>query len=95
MKIKLVEFLYFYLMPEMTLDHPMSPGGGGDGAEGRTGMLGMVQRSPSKAGQASNARKTTRSVEEKQAMLGRFLPNVDAFVEELGRNSPFGSTGTA
>ncbi|KAL7773114.1 hypothetical protein CFE70_003078 [Pyrenophora teres f. teres 0-1] len=84
-KVKLLEFLYFYLMPEVPITGP--------------------QRSPSKLANAFErrgstatgdegrgaTRKNTRSQEEKQHMLGRYLSNVDALVEDLQESAPFTS----
>ncbi|RYP87428.1 hypothetical protein DL770_004766 [Monosporascus sp. CRB-9-2] len=95
-KLKLVEFLYFYLMPEV----PSVPSAGAArddvpqrspskpaktfsspnrGAEGKSGR----PRSP-----ASEA--TTRSQEEKQALLGRHLNSVEELVKDLRQSTPFG-----
>ena len=76
MKLKLVEFLYFYLMPET----PASTAGGGGG--------GRHQRSPSKIG-AEDA-EGTRSTVEKQALLGRHLSSVEDLVKDLRNCTPFG-----
>jgi hypothetical protein len=85
-KVKLLEFLYFYLMPESPASSP--------------------QRSPSKLTNAFERRGSTatsddgggatrkhiRSQEEKQNMLGRYLPNhVDDLVEDLKETAPFNS----
>lgn len=84
-KVKLLEFLYFYLMPETPVASP--------------------QRSPSKLANAFERRGSTangddgggvskkniRSQEEKQYMLGKYLNNVDALVEDLQESAPFTS----
>ena len=93
-KLKLVEFLYFYLMPET----PSIPR-----ADARDSMPAMLQRSPSKLakafGNAPSGRKRrssdsepdfTLSSEEKQALLGRYLHNVDDLVRDLTAHTPFG-----
>ncbi|EPE10206.1 cell division control protein 14 [Ophiostoma piceae UAMH 11346] len=93
-KLKLVEFLYFYLMPET----PSIPR-----ADVRDSMPAMLQRSPSKLakafGNAPSGRKRrssddepdfTLSSEEKQALLGRYLHNVDDLVRDLTAHTPFG-----
>jgi hypothetical protein len=86
-KVKLLEFLYFYLMPETPAP--------------------SLQRSPSKLAAAFDRRtssangddgggaskKNTRSQEEKQYLLGKYLSNVDALVEDLQESAPF--TGVA
>lgn len=84
-KVKLLEFLYFYLMPENPVANP--------------------QQSPTKLANAfdrrrnsvngddggSASRKHTRSQEDKQYMLGKYLNNVDALVEDLQESAPFRS----
>lgn len=93
-KLKLVEFLYFYLMPEV----PSIPR-----ADARDSMPAMLQRSPSKLakafGNGPSGRKRrsnddepdfTLSSEEKQALLGRYLHNVDDLVRDLTAHTPFG-----
>jgi hypothetical protein len=94
-KTKLVEFLYFYLMPENSrvLPHPTinaSNAGvlGGRGKElvaaferNRRESVGGVER--------SNIDKT-RGAEEKQKLLGQYLGNVQDLVEDLrGGAGPF------
>lgn len=91
-KLKLVEFLYFYLMPET----PSIPS-----ANGTTSVPAMLQRSPSKLagafGKAEAGRKRadseseiTRTTEEKQGLLGRYLSSVDDLVADLRESTPFG-----
>lgn len=94
-KLKLVEFLYFYLMPEMPTIPPVAA------SAPNTAVLGL-QRSPSKlsgafaksytaAGDNPTVRET-RTTEEKQKLLGRYLSNVEDLVEDLKETAPFGST---
>ena len=85
--MKLVEFLYFYLMPET----PYSGTGSRHSSSG-------LQRSPSKRleGRYSNGtgegiKEATRTTEEKQRLLGRYLPNVEDLVEDLRESAPFGA----
>lgn len=84
-KVKLLEFLYFYLMPETPAP--------------------ALQRSPSKLASAFDRRSSTangddgggvakkniRSQQDKQHLLGRYLSNVDALVEDLEESAPFTS----
>lgn len=89
-KMKLVEFLYFYLMPETPYCRLSGRGSGG------------LQRSPSKRAGAFPARSEsgagagreveTKSTEEKQALLGRYLPNVEDLVEDLRESALFGAS---
>ena len=93
-KLKLLEFLYFYLMPEAPAPVASAP---------NTAM--GLQRSPSKLASAFDRRSSTvsgdapsgsdrsniKSQHEKQHMLGRYLSNVDALVEDLQETAPFTS----
>ncbi|KAI1113069.1 putative cell division control protein [Nemania sp. NC0429] len=94
-KLKLIEFLYFYLMPET----PSIP----SAAANRDSMPGLLQRSPSKlvkafsnaGGRDENGRprsageSATRTQEEKQALLGRHLNSVEELVKDLRQNTLF------
>ncbi|KAI1380755.1 cell division control 14, SIN component [Hypoxylon crocopeplum] len=97
-KLKLVEFLYFYLMPEV----PSIP------SASNSALPALLQRSPSKlakafaftnggASRGSDAGRPrsagdgeTRCQEDKQALLGRHLNSVQELVEDLRQNTPFG-----
>lgn len=98
-KFKLVEFLYFYLMPETPIYTT-----GHDVSAPNPAALGL-QRSPSKlagprprsahASTANNGDKEGRNIrltDEKQALLGRYLNNVEDLVEDLKETAPFGAT---
>lgn len=83
-KMRTVEFLYFYLMPETP------QGVNGDGVNGG------LQRSPSKKLNggvlpAHSREAETRTTEEKQALLGRHLSNVEDLVEDLRESAVFGA----
>lgn len=91
-KLKLVEFLYFYLMPET----PSIPR-----ADSTISVPAMLQRSPSKLAGAFNrtdmgsrrradSESDTRSTGEKQELLGRYLSSVDDLVSDLRESAPFG-----
>jgi len=93
-KLKLVEFLYFYLMPET----PSIPSAGATDS-----VPAMLQRSPSKLAGAFNGNNAgggrkradsegadTKTTKEKQALLGRYLSNVDDLVVDLRESAPFG-----
>ncbi|RDA93599.1 hypothetical protein CP533_6135 [Ophiocordyceps camponoti-saundersi (nom. inval.)] len=92
-KLKLVEFLYCYLMPET----PSIPR-----ADQRDSVPAMMQRSPSKlvgAFAAQPKRKKTVSstettmtltTEEKQGLLSRHLSSVEDLVKDLRNSAPFG-----
>lgn len=94
-KLKLVEFLYFYLMPET----PSIPRLAGR----RDSLPDMLQRSPSKLagafGGADAAQKRGRtdgeaggtlSTPDKQQLLSRYLSNVEDLVKDLRTCAPFG-----
>lgn len=91
-KLKLVEFLYFYLMPET----PSIPR-----ADQRDSVPAMLQRSPSKlagafGGENRRNSKTeqqedgTLSTAEKQQLLSRYLSSVEDLVKDLRNCAPFG-----
>ncbi|KAK7403817.1 hypothetical protein QQX98_010414 [Neonectria punicea] len=91
-KLKLVEFLYFYLMPEM----PSIPR-----ADQRDSVPGMLQRSPSKLAGAFSAEsrskrsgsvegEITLTTEEKQGLLSQHLSSVEDLVKDLRNCAPFG-----
>ncbi len=88
--MKLVEFLYFYLMPETPTT--MTVNGDSTGAPAIS-MAERLQRSPSKrfegVGGDDGGTKTT---EEKQGLLGRYLNNVEDLVEDLRETAPFGAS---
>ncbi|KAK1146483.1 hypothetical protein N8T08_002912 [Aspergillus melleus] len=97
-KLKLVEFLYFYLMPET----PLILNGAAVNAPNTA--MGGHQRSPSKlaapvsrsvhapAQTHAKAPRDTRTTDEKQSLLGRYLNNVADLVEDLKETAPFGAT---
>jgi hypothetical protein len=91
-KLKLVEFLYFYLMPET----PSIPRAGQ-----RDSVPAMLQRSPSKLAGAFSADSrrgradsvgggVTLTTEEKQELLSRHLSSVEDLVKDLRSCAPFG-----
>lgn len=57
-----------------------------------------MQRSPSKGLGRNSARgggaSVSRTTEEKQGLLGRYLNNVEDLVEDLRETAPFGATLT-
>ncbi|KAL8919974.1 MAG: hypothetical protein Q9208_006542 [Pyrenodesmia sp. 3 TL-2023] len=87
-KLKLMEFLYFYLMPE-------TPFAGRHKENERGGL----RRSPSRASEVGSEERTkgegdegTRTTDEKQRLLGRYLNNVEDLVEDLKETAPFGAS---
>lgn len=101
--MKLVEFLYFYLMPETPVPSMGSGGSRYAGAAQGMAAADRLQRSPSKrlgrggagGGAGANGEEgSTRSTEEKQMLLGRYLNNVEDLVEDLRESAPFGANFT-
>lgn len=94
--MKLVEFLYFYLMPESALSKAATSAAntavlGGRGKEiaaafDRAGRRETITPADGKMS------KDTKSTEEKQALLSKHLNNVADLVEDLREGSaPFGT----
>lgn len=75
--MRVVEFFYFYLMPETAASRGAS-------------NLGGLQRTPSKRSGSGGGEGETKTTDEKQALLGRYLSNVEDLVEDL-RDSSFGA----
>lgn len=92
-KLKLVEFLYFYLMPETAMVSTSAPNTALQRSPSKLGG-GPVSRSVNVSGSHSNGRgsRDTRTTEEKQSLLGRYLHNVEDLVEDLKETAPFGAT---
>ncbi|KAJ5224825.1 uncharacterized protein N7469_008328 [Penicillium citrinum] len=92
-KLKLVEFLYFYLMPETPILGPgaISSPPGLQRSPSKLSSRPHSQHSHSPAGAGKMAR-DTRTTDEKQALLGRYLNNVEDLVEDLKETAPFGAT---
>ncbi|KAI1332678.1 putative cell division control protein [Xylariaceae sp. FL0255] len=105
-KMKLIEFIYFYLMPE-TPSIPSARNHFSSNNNSAQQLPGLLQRSPSKLAKAfvSNSGRNdgrsrggdeddedcvTRSQEEKQGLLGRHLSSVDELVKDLQSNNLFG-----
>lgn len=93
MKLKIIEFLYFYLMPETAAEASVAATAE-HGHEQR-----MLQRSPSKSTRSASSSGSsegdgeTRTTEEKQALLGKYLSNVEDLVQDLREHRPFGGSG--
>ncbi|KAL9612005.1 MAG: hypothetical protein Q9167_003371 [Letrouitia subvulpina] len=82
-KMKLVEFFYFYLMPETSSSDGATSGG--------------LKRSPSKMAMGSEGKngleeEGVRTTNEKQRLLGRYLNNVEDLVQDLKESTPFGAS---
>jgi hypothetical protein len=96
-KMRTLEFLYFYLMPEAAVISAVTS----------APNTAVLQRRPSKLNNAfaGHARThsgdpggemdvdeetTTKPMAEKQRLLGRYLNNVDELVQDLQESAPFG-----
>lgn len=93
--MKLVEFLYFYLMPETTSPKTTSSATntavlGGRGREIAAAFDRNRRRESTICGEQKTDGKT-RTTEEKQDMLSKHLNNVQDLVEDLKEGGgPFG-----
>lgn len=88
-RMRVLEFFYFYLMPE----GPVVPVQG----QGQQ-AVGEMRRSPSKVTPVRIASDTStsdagvgsmKSTAEKQALLGKYVPNVQELVNDLAEAAPF------
>lgn len=95
-KMRTLEFLYFYLMPETASFSTTS-----------APNTAVLQRSPSKLNAFAGHARThsgddsgpmdvddtpdTKSMEEKQDLLGQYLNNVAELVQDLQESAPFGT----
>lgn len=83
-KVKLLEFLYFYLMPEIPIVSPRR-------SSSKPVNTSDRPNSASSSDHGAGSRKNIRSQEDKQYLLGKYLSNVDALVEDLQESAPFHS----
>lgn len=89
--MKLVEFLYFYLMPETPV---VAMNRDSTGAAAIC-VAERLQRSPSKRfGGAGGDDGGTKTMEEKTVLLGKYLNNVEDLVQDLRETAPFGANIT-
>ncbi|KAF2490075.1 cell division control protein 14 [Lophium mytilinum] len=92
-KLKLLEFLYFYLMPETpSIGSASAPNTAMGLQRSPSKLLGAFERRNSTVsgdGGGDEPKSGTRSTEEKQRLLGRYLNNVDDLVDDLRENAPF------
>jgi hypothetical protein len=87
-KVKLIEFLYFYLMPET----PSIPKVGGDGLKRSPSKLARVFGGAGRERKEDAEGKGTLGTEAKQMLLSQFLPedHVEQLVRDLRTSAPFG-----
>jgi Cell division control protein 14, SIN component len=84
--LKLVEFLYFYLMPETASSRTSASATNTAvlGGRGRELVAAFDRRRETVNGnEAMRPGGNTKSIEEKQNMLGKYLSNVQDLVEDL------------
>ncbi|KAL0262830.1 hypothetical protein SLS55_001804 [Diplodia seriata] len=84
-KLQLMELFYFYLMHE-TPTIPAGAKGNSLGAERSSSQLALDRKRDRRL---SDPGQETRSVSEKQALLGRYIGNVDDLVQDLRDCTPF------
>ena len=88
-KLKLVEFLYFYLMPESPSSCSISPASATNmpvlGGRGKELVAAFDRRRETVGGSEGGdmASGVTRPTAEKQRLLGKHLSNVQDLVEDL------------
>ena len=82
-KLKSVEFLYFYLMPETAAEVAALKA-----ENSRQWGSGAQWTASLKSGKDAES---TRTIDEKQELLGRHLSNVQDLVEDLRETMPFGA----
>ena len=97
-KMKLVEFLYFYLMPEIAPTPKTTTSAtntailGGRGRELAAAFADHRRRETINTQSGGEPDGKTRSTEEKQNMLSKYLNNVQDLVEDLREGGgPFGA----
>lgn len=86
-KLKILEFLYFYLMPETapgSTDKPSTP------LKHKVGEKTAGDRQPSRTSRRKDDIRLEKTTEEKQRMLGEFMSNVEGLVADLRESQPFG-----
>lgn len=91
-KLKLVEFLYFYLMPETPSTPANTKNIGFDLQKCKIREPDDVFES-TEVNEDENMHEIeefTRSTQEKQALLGQYLQSVDDLVADLRESAPFG-----
>ncbi|KAF2264754.1 cell division control 14, SIN component [Lojkania enalia] len=93
-KLKLLEFLYFYLMPEAPISSASAPNTAMGLQRSSSKVVGAFERGSNTVGVDDGggaARNHIRTQEEKQYMLAKYLNNVEALVQDLQETAPFTS----
>lgn len=103
-RVQVLEFLYFYLMPESVEDSDAVGVGGGSGRsqnsqDSAVAALNTKDGSGKSKGKKGGSGKSnssmigeqdTHTTREKQKLLGRYLSNVEDLVQDLRESTPFG-----
>jgi hypothetical protein len=93
-KMRSLEFLYFYLMPEVPLGPYTSSSAPNSAMLGRSGagkheLLANHARTHSGDMDIDESDPNTRRTEDKQQLLGKYLSNVAELVGDLKESAPF------
>lgn len=93
-KLKALEFLYFYLMPETPSIASVSAPATAVLQRSPSKLVGAFQNHATHAGDGGgrfddDGDPFVKTQEDKQQMLGRYLSNVAELVEDLNENAPF------
>ncbi|QIW95489.1 hypothetical protein AMS68_001007 [Peltaster fructicola] len=94
-KMRTLEFLYFYLMPEVPVKMSSAPNtavmGRNPGKEDHPPRHAHTYSQDSGGGMDIDIPSHTRAIDEKQAFLSKHLNNVSELVSDLRESSPFGA----
>ncbi|KAK9488421.1 cell division protein Cdc14 [Lipomyces starkeyi] len=88
-KLRILEFLFFYLIPEPQATQSSSSSTSNHHA--KTKNASPSEDGWSGSSNASGYGHVVRTTQEKQRMLGKYLSNVESLVNELRQSQPFGN----
>lgn len=91
-KVKILEFLYFYLIPETSEEDSENNGNRihkVDGIQKSSTMQHHVRGSTASTDNLFFGKTTTRTSKEKQQLLSKYFHNIDALVRDLHEFKPF------
>ncbi|KAK9348428.1 cell division protein Cdc14 [Lipomyces starkeyi] len=88
-KLRILEFLFFYLIPEPQATQSSSSSTSHHHA--KTKNASPSEDGWSGSSNASGYGHVVRTTQEKQRMLGKYLSNVESLVNELRQSQPFGN----
>lgn len=101
-KMRSLEFLYFYLMPEAAISQALMSASAPNTAVLQRGadiksFTALACHARTHSGDAMDIDDDDdmdiRSTEDKQMMLGQYLSNVEELVQDLHESGPFGGVG--